>query len=63
MDWVQQVQVPCDSYCGPNLLYGLPVKDNSVVWGFFYICFVLSSAFCSDDAVSSEERKWWRGEH
>lgn len=44
MDWVQQVQVTRDSSCGDNLLYGLPVKDNSVVVVQFYcVCGFLFS--------------------
>lgn len=74
MDRVRQVQVTCDSYCGANLRYGLPIKDNSLGlflggfflvggFGFFFLhffCCVSSSAFCSDDADNSEEGKLWR---
>lgn len=55
MDRVRQVQVTCDSYCGANLWYGLPIKDNSLglflggfflVGGFGFFFFYISFVVC-----------------
>lgn len=61
---MHQVQVSCGSYCGANLLCGLPVKDDIVCEGCLnFFCCVSYSAFCPDDAVSSEGGKLGRREH